>query len=166
MLPKFLALTLLAPALTLKVPVTAGAGPSAHVRRGVLGGAAALFASQLARSAAFAYDTIPEAMPDFAEAERKRKAREQIVKKETEALMPYVKKIEATTTAEEFEKVRASRPSAAPALYGKLRACRAHRCVCCAPIQPAEKFGKVRVSRTAAMPAAPIAVCAARRFSP
>eukprot|EP00962_Isochrysis_galbana_P038223 scaffold13537_cov115-Isochrysis_galbana.AAC.1 len=96
-----------APAVALNVPVGAGAGTCMQARRGVLGGAAAIFVSQLTRSAASAYDTIPEAAPDFAEAERKRKERELVVKKETEALMPYVKKIEATTTAEEFEKVRA-----------------------------------------------------------
>jgi hypothetical protein len=97
-----------APAAALKVPVGAGSCTSV-ARRGVVGGTAAIFAAQLARSAAFAYDTIPEAAPDFAAAERKRKEREQIVKKETEALMPYVKKIESTTTAEDFEKVRARR---------------------------------------------------------
>lgn len=88
---KFLALTLLAaPAAALKVPI----GSSVQARRSVLGGAAAMFASQLTRSAASAYDKIPEAMPDFAEVECKCKGREQVVK-----------------TAEEREQVRARSPA-------------------------------------------------------
>lgn len=93
-----LAATLLlsAPALTPSVP---GAG-----RRAVLAGASSILASKLATSAAVAYDEIPVATADFAEAEKKRKAREDLIKKETALLQPYVKAIEKAQSAEEFEK--------------------------------------------------------------
>jgi len=98
----FLAFAAVAHAL--KVPVPSQA--ALQGRRSVLAGAGALFAPLFASQLASAYDTIPQAAPDFEMAEKKRKERDAKVKQATGTLLPYVSKIEATTTASEFEEVR------------------------------------------------------------